>query len=173
MPRSKNPNKYPSSFRPLLLGAYAAKDKEVVLPMPDMGKAHRTRRQLYAFMQAVDDQESNMKMPHAMRESVRMHQILLTVEDNPPRLILQNKNWTPENRAIAELVETLGIETEEDLVERDLAERIIEAAERGDFEEVARLEAASPAEPEEPGYETPEPASQDDIISQLFGPKPA
>ena len=161
MPRTKNPAKYPETYRPMLLSAYARKDAGLRIPCNTASEAHALRRNLYAFVAAVEHYEDQHNMPDDMRDSIRMHQVRITIESGPALLLL-NRNYTPENIALTLALESLDpaeVHTEADLAQRDLAERIIAAAEAGDFDEVERLEALAAGEP---GDRPPEPTSDFD-----------
>lgn len=166
MPRTKNPMKYPENYGPMLLSAYASKANGLRIPCNTASEAHALRRNLYAYVTAVEHSEELHKVSDEMRESARMHQVRITIELGPkPALYLLNRAYTPENIALTRAFEGLeeGSElTDTDREERDLAQQIIEAAGRGDFAEVERLEALSGLDSPggvsaEPGDKPPEP----------------
>ena len=147
MPRSRNPDKYPSVFKELLLAAYAAGDAGITWKCPDMNTAQRTRMQLYAYVNAVDAREESMAMPDEFREAKRLHQIQITARPEPDSptpggasIKLLNKNFAPENIAIQAALSALGPlnpDTPEDIEARAEAEAIIAEHEAG---EPAKLE---------------------------------
>lgn len=134
MPRSKNPAKYPTVFKDLLLAAYAAGEVGITWKCPDLGTAKRTRMQLYAYVNAVEKSEENMALPDEFRESPRMHQIQITTkaEATGGSIHLLNKNFAPENLAIQAALAVLGPlnpDTPEDIEARSKAAAIIAEAE--------------------------------------------
>ncbi len=147
MPRSRNPDKYPSVFKDLLLAAYAAGEAGITWKCPDMRIAQRTRMQLYAYVNAVDAREESMDLPEEFREAKRLHQIQITAqaETDGASIKLLNKNFAPENIAIQAALSALGPlnpDTPEDLVAQAKAAAIIKAyeAEEADNDEPAKLE---------------------------------
>lgn len=139
MPRSKNPDKYPSVFKDLLLAAYAAGETGITWKCPDSGTAHRTRFQLYAYINALEKQELNMAMPDELREAPRFHQIQITIAKLPDgtAIKLLNRNFTPENMAIQAALAVLGPldpDTPEDKEAQAEAKAIIDAFEADQIE---------------------------------------
>ncbi len=158
MPRSKNPDKYPSVFKDLLLAAYAAAETGITWKCPDMATAQRSRMQLYAYVNAVEKSEDSMALPHELRDSPRLHQIQITVSRalEGANIRLLNKNFAPENLAIQAALDGLGPlnpDTPEDLTARAKAAAIIAMAEADESDEP-------------PNLDLPE-----DILSSLFPPK--
>ena len=148
MPRSRNPDKYPTVFKELLLAAYAAEDAGITWKCPDINIAQRTRMQLYAYVNAVDAREENMAVPEEFREAKRLHQIQITAqaESDGASIKLLNKNFAPENIAIQAALSVLGPlnpDTTEDKAAQAEAAAIIEAYEaEANHEEPAKLEDA-------------------------------
>ena len=131
MPRSKNPDKYPSVFKELLLAAFAAKDKGITWKCPDLPTATRTKMQLYAYMNAVTKQEEANDIPDELRDSKRFHQVqvtTVTTAEGEGLIKLMNKNYTPEAIAIQEALSGLGrlvTDTDADLDAKAEAQRLI------------------------------------------------
>lgn len=134
MPRSKNPDKYPSVFKELLLAAFAAKDKGITWTCPDLPTATRTKMQLYAYMNAVTRIEEKNNVPDELRDSKRFHQVQITTATaaEGATVKLMNKNYTPEAIAIQHALSGLGrlvTDTDEDKEAQAEAQAIIDAHE--------------------------------------------
>ena len=146
MPRSRNPDKYPTVFKDLLLAAFAAKENGITWKCPDIATAQRTRMQLYAYVNALDSHEDRMAMPDEFREAKRLHQIQITTGKAPDGAFIKllNKNFAPENLAIQAALSGLGpldSSTDEDKEAQAKAAAII-----AEFEADAGSE--KPAEPD-------------------------
>lgn len=152
MPRSKNPDKYPSVFKELLLAAFAAKDKGITWKCPDLPTATRTKMQLYAYMNAVTKQEDANDIPDELRDSKRFHQVQITTTAaaDGATVKLMNKNFTPEAIAIQEALSGFGrlvVDTDDDKEAQAKAQAIIDAFEKsGVFNSPNKVEFAIPGD---------------------------
>jgi len=154
MPRSKNPDKFPSVFKDLLLAAFAAGETGITWKCPNKRIAQRTRMQLYAYVNAVDFREDSIALPDELREAKRLHQIQITVgaTEDGAFIKLLNKNFAPENLAIQAALSDLGPlspDTPEDIENRAKAARII-AEHMNEIAAAAtpKLDSSEPAVPE-------------------------
>jgi len=99
MARSNNPDNYPPRWVKLLRAAYYS-DTPVPIPCPDRKAMYRMRQGLYAFINALDKQETTWALDYDAKESRLFRQVGISVDLENNTLILMNKNNTEESRAI-------------------------------------------------------------------------
>ncbi len=164
MPRSRNPENYPTSFKAALERATSA-EAGLRIEFNNPAEMMRTRASMYAYINALDAQENEQNIDYGFRLAPLFRQIMLKPEGRV--LILMNKLYTNEVQAIER---ALGVATppsnggsitgESGSLPMDAdalaeAERLIAEAEASEAE----------ATPADAGHE---PIDQIDLISRMF-----
>lgn len=96
MSRAKNPLRYPAVFDDVLYSLKKNPEIPFEIPCESMKQAFALRLSFYSFVSAVI--EENKGMGEANRVSV-------TVKDNPPRVVIFDRDTTQEALMIQKLLE--------------------------------------------------------------------
>ena len=162
MPRSRNPDNYPPHYAQLLSAARGRREG-ILIEFDSVSEMNRTKNNLYAYINALDRQESDAALPYNDRLAPGFRQIALQMRGK--NLLLIDKVFDAGVQAISRTLENLGqtapvIQTSDE----------VRAAAAAD---IAAHEDDSPPTPD-PVESTPakEPVSMDDVISTLFQPTP-
>lgn len=156
MPRSKNPEKYPSWYDTLLIGAYNATEP-VYLPFPNKSEAMRVRQKIYAFIRAREHEEFHTGVSIPLRKTPKYHKVTLTVESFKAgwAIALRNINLpTAEAEAILAALDPTDYEAE---------------AHKAQARAAMETEVSRSAEESSERAPAPYPTDNDDIASRLFG----
>lgn len=149
MPRSKNPDSYPTAFSRLLAGAFASRTT-VTIPVSDKNAGTNMRHMLYAYINALDSREEHQRLPFELRQSPEFRQVKITILDGPPRLELINKNLTDEMLALTKIADNLPQPSEERNAK--LRERALEQLAEGEAATAANARDQEPPDPLESLY---------------------
>lgn len=107
MPRSKNPDNYPSYFRELLEGARGVEDG-ITIDFGTAQKRMRVRNQLYAYINALEAQEERREIPYEMRMSPGFRMISLVVQGTSLQFL--DKEFDESGMVIMAALRARGIE---------------------------------------------------------------
>jgi hypothetical protein len=153
MPRSKNPENYPATYKALLESAGAVPDG-LRVKFSSRADMMRTRASLYAYINAVAFQEDEANVDYEFRKSPDYRQVMLKPEGY--ELLLMHKRYTPESECIERALANLGVSTPLDTTPP--IDDAITAAQ-------AAIDAAELSE-DAPPIESADPHA--DLISNLF-----
>ncbi len=100
MPRSKNPDNYPSQYWQLLDAVARGEPHLLEVPLEDRKAVRNLQNSLYAYINALDARENSQQLTEDLRNAPRFRKVEIRHASDPARLILRNKEVSPEVQAI-------------------------------------------------------------------------